>query len=154
NASYPLVIDPLTQAVSIASGAGVVEDVTIGAFPNAMGRNTLIAHSRHSSATDLDLFVTACADDYSLPLLVYSDADTNWSSALPPIAACEGASRWVVAFQRDFTGPSQSSIRAYVHQLNNATPFSGSELIVTLNFSNTHRRVQVGGSTGGNGKKA
>jgi len=153
-ATYPLTIDPLTSAVSVHTGSGVVQDVAIGAFPNASGRNTVLAVSRYFSVTDIDLYLVACQSDYSSPTLIFSDLDSGWSSTHPSVAACEGANRWVLAFQRDFPSPAQSSIRAYVHDLNNNTLNSGSDLTVTLNVGNTHRKAQVGGSTGANGKKA
>lgn len=153
-AHYPLTIDPLVAAVSVSTGAGVVEHVAIGAFPNATGRNTMIAVTRASSVSDTDLFLYACNGNYSNPLLVYSDVTSSWSTSHPHIAACEGAGRWVLAFQRDFVNPDQSTVRTYVHDLNNTVFSSGSEVTATLNVGNTHRYVQVGGATGSGGKKA
>jgi hypothetical protein len=98
SAIYPLTIDPLTTALQVTTGSGVVEDVAVGSCPNATSRNTLVALTRYSSVSDLDLFVVSCSDDWTMSLVVYSDIDAQWSSANPSVGACEGASRWVVAF--------------------------------------------------------
>jgi hypothetical protein len=92
-AAYPLTIDPLTSATSIATGSGVVDEIAIAAFSNGAGKNTLFALSRFYSVTDIDLYVVACADDYSGAQVVYSDLDSNWSSTNPSVAACEGPAR-------------------------------------------------------------
>ena len=115
NAQFPLVIDPLTSSVAIATSvAGSdVQEPEIGRDDYATINNLMFAYSRLASASDYDGYVRVTNNDYSNTTMIFSDLTTSWSTRNNQVAFVGGSARkWLVAFQRDFT--SSSGIRFIV----------------------------------------
>jgi hypothetical protein len=145
-ATFPVVIDPLTSPVVIATWQGPngkIWESSIGRENESQNANVMIAYSRSPAATDSDLYVRLCRDDFSGSVTVFSHISTTYSTSYPSVAAVGGANRWVVAYE--VSVGSAGSVDAYVHDFGNTAFQSGTVLSVNSGGGGISWRPRVGG---------
>jgi hypothetical protein len=101
-AIYPIVVDPLTNAITLATSPGSADahQPEIGRETSSGARNVCYAYGRIVSASDYDLYVGIANDDYTSNTFIYTNTTT--SSLRHPQVAFVGAPRkWVVVWQRE-----------------------------------------------------
>lgn len=149
-AAFPVTVDPLLAAVSIATwGAatfGLPSYPSIGRDDESTTKNIMVFYSRQFSATDFDGYARLCNNDFSNSGLVYTDVTTSWSTGRAGVASVGGANRWTLCLQRDFPSTPNSGVRIYVHDFMDTTLNSGTTLFVGIPAGETHRYPEVGGT--------
>jgi hypothetical protein len=126
-AALPIVVDPLLTRVQVATwGAatfGEVQSVDIARDDEATTANVMVAYVRAASATDSDLWLRVCNDDFSSNVLIYSDITTTWDTDQATCCYVGGADRFVSVFRRFFPAstPTLSQLRCKVHDSGSTT---------------------------------
>ena len=159
NATLPVTVDPMLTRVQLISwGAatfGQVEAIDIARDDVATTSNVMVVYSRAASATDNDLWIRLCNDDFSNVSLVFSDITTSWSTDQASCAFVGGTTKWVTAFRRFFPTltPTLSQLRAHVRASGDTSLLTGYSSLVPPTNGNDWR-PDVGGvegfSTGNN----
>lgn len=145
-AAYPLTIDPLTSAVTVISGIGSsVEQTALATSPRF--DQVCVAYWRQFASNDSDAFMQSRTTSFSPARMLWSDVSTNWSSRDVDIAYCEGTTRYVVSFERDF-GSGNRQIRAYIHGDSNPTLNGGTTLFTSAPSGFIRSQAQIGGGRG------
>jgi hypothetical protein len=148
-AALPVVVDPLLTRVQIASwGAatfGTVQGVDIARDDEATAANVMIAYTRSASATDADLWLRVCNDDFTANALVFSDITTSWDTDQVSTCYVGGANRFVATLRRFFPGtPTLSQLRCKVHD-SGSTTLTTNVGFLTPPAGNNDWRADVGG---------
>ena len=151
-AALPIVVDPLLTRVQIATwGAatfGTVQGVDIARDDEAIAANVMIAYTRSASATDADLWLRVCNDDFSADAVVFSDITTSWDTDQVSTCFVGGANRFVAVLRRFFTGtPTLSQLRCKVHD-SGSTTLTTNVGFMTPPAGNNEWRADVGGVEG------
>ena len=96
-ATYPVIIDPLTARVPIAFNNNAAANFTAIRREEVSGTyNTMIAVQRNVSGGDNDVYEYLASDDLSLAFMVFADVNSNESALTPDVAAASGF--WVICY--------------------------------------------------------
>jgi hypothetical protein len=126
-AALPIVVDPLLTRVQLATWGtatfGQVQSVDIARDDEATSANVMVAYARAASATDSDLWLRVCNDDFTSNVLIYSDITTTWDTDQATCCFVGGADRFVSVFRRFFPTltPTVSRLRCKVHDSGSTT---------------------------------
>lgn len=143
-ATFPLTIDPLSSNAAVRSSAQpIVATATTCSTQNGVAR-VIVAVVREFSATDMDAYAFLSSKNPGPGMLdVFSDVTTAWSTNTVDLAEIGGATRWVLAIEREFTSGSVAA-RAYVHDFASSSLNTGTTLFAALDTA----APRVGGSLG------
>ena len=152
NATYPVVVDPLTSRATIAtwglSTFGLSSYPEVGRDDEAVTDNVMTFYARQVSASDFDGYARLTDDDFSGTGLVFTDLNTGWSTGRAGVAFVGGANRWVLALERDFPASNTIRSRVYVHDSGNTTLNSGTTMFHDPSSSEANRLPAIGGTAG------
>ncbi|HEX5050285.1 MAG TPA: hypothetical protein VFZ65_00805 [Planctomycetota bacterium] len=123
-AVYPVVVDPLIAAVTLASSLPTVYGpAAITARPETNGR-MVIAWSREATASDYDAYALLVSRDFTSGTWLYTDLQAGWSSFDVDATYVGSGAKWVVTQRRHF-GSNSDLVRIYLHDVASTVVNSG-----------------------------
>jgi hypothetical protein len=143
NATFPLLIDPLIEAVVLDSSTAPLTAMAVEVDRTGTGRNTAIAFSRTFAATDDDVFLFLAESNFASRSLVFSRVTTA-NETEPDVALVVPADRWIVAYTRDAGTSSGEQVWLHHHALGSLA-FSSTVASLASPSGGRQRRPSVGG---------
>ncbi|MCA8953667.1 MAG: hypothetical protein KDE27_29410, partial [Planctomycetes bacterium] len=146
-AVFPLLVDPLTATVPVdvgGPGAGALRDIAVHRNTTMNSRALLTLYSRTNAQNDVDMFAVLGDDAQGGQIAIFQDLSTSWSSQRGAVTFVGAASRWLVAFEREFS--TSAAVRYFaVHEAATTPVFT----VLTVPHPNGYscsRRPDVGGT--------
>ena len=108
-ASFPLTVDPLLRPLAISIGREPARTPSIGR--DDVANQLLTSYGRAVSASDTDLYAVITDDGISVRYRVFTDITASWGTSFSDVAFVGGPRRWIIVFQRNFSGTTGSWLR-------------------------------------------
>lgn len=148
SAVFPLVIDPLTSAVTVL-GLGGIYDTRIVRHEETGTRNVMISFARRVTGTDDDVYALLVDDDFANPTLVLAEIDAARNVQSPSIAYVDDADRWIVTWLTYTVPGYDDHLRAYFHARDDRGLNSGTLRDLDPNPSRGHKHPRVSAPVAG-----
>ncbi|MBL8750339.1 MAG: hypothetical protein JNK78_14340 [Planctomycetes bacterium] len=139
-AAFPVVVDPLVAAVTVANGQPV-GDVVVAHDP--LGTKNLWFANVRWAGNDADVLLYRSDEDGHNGVLVFSDVSASWSSIEPSLGVSRPGASTILAYTRHISSGDLRRVRLHVHDRTDLG-FEGTVYLMSAPGSRNQWRPTVG----------